>query len=358
MKITFILPGGAHNPSGGFKIVYEYANHLSRAGHKITLIHPAYVGSAIERHPVSALRRALSRYISRLLTLRWKPGRWFTLENNIDIHWIPLIHPAFIPDADAIIATLWLTAEQVHKLPASKGKKFYLVQGIETWGGADDQVIQTWKLPLKKIAISRWIQNELRQAGEESTYIPNGLDFEKFGRDTPITERHPNHISMLYSTLPVKGSKDGIAALIAAKKESPDISAELFGVPSRPDDLPEWIIYHQTPTQPELRSIYNRCSIFIAPSLSEGWGLTASEAMQCGAAVIATRIGGHEEFCIDMQTAILCDPGNTETMKNAIINLIHNGELRENLSLGGHEFISRFTWESSVEKLMQALNEQ
>ncbi|MGB4342854.1 MAG: glycosyltransferase family 4 protein [Moraxellaceae bacterium] len=358
MRITFVLPGGAHNPSGGFKIVYEYANHLSRAGHKVTLIHPAYVGAAIERHPVASLRRAMSRYLSRLVTQRWKPSRWFALEKSVSIRWIPLIHPAFIPDADAIFSTLWLTAEQVSRLPESKGKQLYLVQGIEIWGGADDRVIRTWKLPMRKIAISRWIQGELKDAGAESTYIPNGLDFKKFGCDTAMTERDHARIAMLYSALPIKGSREGIAALIAAKNENPAISAEFFGVPSRPHDLPDWITYHQTPSQTELRAIYNRCSIFIAPSLSEGWGLTASEAMQCGAAVIATRIGGHEEFCIDMKSAVLCEPGNSEAIKDAIIRLVNNTELRKTLSLGGQELISRFTWQSSVEKLMAALNER
>lgn len=357
MKITFVLPGGARNPSGGFKIVYEYANHLSRAGHTITLIHLAYVGSAIERHPAASLRRALSRYISRLLTLRWKPGRWFTLDSNIDSRWVPLIHPAFIPDADVIVATLWLTAEQVHKLPDAKGKKFYLVQGIETWGGADERVKETWRLPLKKISISKWIQTELRKEGVESTYIPNGLDFEKFGIDTPISERNPAHVSMLYSSLPVKGSNDGIAALIAARQMNPAITAEAFGVPPRPECLPEWISYRQTPTQSELRATYNRSALFIAPSLSEGWGLTASEAMQCGAAVIATRIGGHEEFCTHMETAILCEPSNVTELADAITLLSQDHVLRERLSAHGHASIARFTWESSVDSLLQAMTE-
>lgn len=358
MRITFVLPGGGYNPSGGFKIVYEYANHLSHAGHKVTLIHPAYIGAAIERHPVSSLRRIMSRYLSRLVTQRWKPTRWFPLDTSVSIRWVPLIHPAFIPDADVIFSTLWLTAEQVFHLPASKGKQLYLVQGIETWGGADDRVISTWKLPIRKIAISRWIQSELKAAGAESTYIPNGLDFEKFGCDTPMAKRDPARIAMLYSALPIKGSSAGIAALIAARKDNPAISAEFFGVPARPHDLPEWITYHQTPSQTELRAIYNRCSIFIAPSLSEGWGLTASEAMQCGAAVIATRIGGHEEFCIDMQSAILCEPGSTDAIRNAVIELVRNAELRERLSHGGHALISRFTWQSSVEKMMAVLDER
>lgn len=352
LKITFILPGGARHPSGGFKVVYEYANRLARAGHQVTLIHPAYVGTAKARHPASELRRAVSRYFSRLLSRRWQPSHWFTLEKDVRITWVPLLHPAFIPDADIIFATLWLTAEKVALLPDTKGEKYYLVQGLETWGGAADRVFDTWTLPLKKIAVSRWLQDEIIKRGAQAEYVPNGLDTGKFGLDNPLQARRSTHIGMLYSALPIKGSRDGIAALCAAHEKDPRITAELFGVPPRPEDLPAWIIYHQTPKQEQLRALYNRCAIFVSPSHSEGWGLTASEAMLSGTAVIATRIGGHMEFCIDRQTALMCTPGDTAGMASLILQLVGDAPLREKIASAGQALVSRFTWESSTRNLL------
>jgi hypothetical protein len=40
MRITFILPMFLASPSGGFRIVYEYANRLQQRGHRVTLVHP------------------------------------------------------------------------------------------------------------------------------------------------------------------------------------------------------------------------------------------------------------------------------------------------------------------------------
>ena len=39
MRITFILPGLSRYPSGGFKVVYQYANKFAEDGHQVTIIH-------------------------------------------------------------------------------------------------------------------------------------------------------------------------------------------------------------------------------------------------------------------------------------------------------------------------------
>ncbi len=40
MKVTFVLPMYLTSPSGGFKVVYEYANRLAALGHQIAIVHP------------------------------------------------------------------------------------------------------------------------------------------------------------------------------------------------------------------------------------------------------------------------------------------------------------------------------
>ena len=40
----------------------------------------------------------------------------------------------------------------------SHGRRFYLIQHFEDWSGDRDQVLRTWRLPMHKIVISRWLQ--------------------------------------------------------------------------------------------------------------------------------------------------------------------------------------------------------
>jgi glycosyltransferase involved in cell wall biosynthesis len=241
-------------------------------------------------------------------------------------------------------------------MPDLPGEKLYLIQHLETWLGSADQVMATWKAPLKKIVIARWLEKVAHEMGETCHYIPNGLDFTKFGCDLLPEDRNPAHIAMLFShSLPWKGSFDGLSALVALKDKYPDLEAEFFGINERQQDLPSWIVYHQTPSQEELRRIYNRASIFLAPSISEGWGLPPCEAMMCGGAVVATDIGGHREFCTDGDTALLVPANAPDAIAEAVERLINDHELRLRVAQSGNRNIQRFTWDAACDAFERLL---
>jgi glycosyltransferase involved in cell wall biosynthesis len=290
------------------------------------------------------------------LSGNWRPDRWFKLDPEVKLSWIPTMSRVFLPQADAYIATWWTTADRLATFGAMPGRKLYLIQHLETWLGCADQVMATWRLPLEKIVIARWLGKVAEDMGETSHYIPNGLDFTKFGCDVPAEARNPRQVAMLFNqSLAWKGSLDGLAAIMLLKEKYPDLEAEIFGIDARPDDMPSWIVYHQTPAQAELRRIYNSAAIFLAPSLTEGWGLPPCEAMMCGGAVVATDIGGHREFCTDEETALLVPAQAPEAIAAAAARLIDNTELRLKISRNGHSEIQRFTWEVATDAFERVL---
>jgi len=353
LKITFLLPGTGHLPSGGGKVVYEYANHLSRRGHRVTLVHPALV--ATQAGPLQIIKGAIT-YLHRGTAREFRPQKWFRLEPSVRTTWVPTLSSRFIPEGDVVLATAWETAEWVLDYPAEKGEKFYLIQSWETWAGPEDRVRATWETPLNKIVIARWLREMARELGVECSYIPNGIDFAQFGLDKPIETRNPNQLMMLYHTHPVKGSADGLEALYLAKKGLPDLRVTLFGV--SPPDLafPTWIDYRRLPSQQELRSYYNEAAIFIAPSHIEGWPLPPAEAMTCGAALAATNIGGHREYGIDEETALLSSPRNPKKLAENELRLVRDTELRTRIARRGYDNIRNYTWEQAVDSFERLLN--
>jgi glycosyltransferase involved in cell wall biosynthesis len=354
LRVTFLLPAGGTRPSGGFKVVYEYANGLAARGHEVTVIHPAWLPSERNRY-VATLRNRVFGYAVKGALRRWLPDRWFAIDPRVEMLWRPALEPRFIPDADAVIATWWRTAEIAAALPDRKGRKYYLVQHFEQWGGPHERVLATWRLPLTKIVIARWLEQAVRELRERSHYIPNGLDFRAFGLDTLAAQRPPASIAMLYHEYDWKGSHDGLAALHSAKPSVPSLRAELFGTAPRPRGLPEWISYHENPAQPELRALYNRAAIFLSPSWAEGWPLPPAEALACGCALICTDIGGHREYAIDGVTALLSAPRQPGELGRNIVRLARDAELRSALSARGHDFIKQFTWERAIDKLAAVL---
>ena len=191
MKISFILPGLIKIPIGGVKIIYRYAEEISRLGHMVCIISPRKESNQIH-HLLKAGAIKTRDYFHRVEN---KP--YYKTPSGVEHHIIPLPIMKYIPDADAIIATGWQTAGWVNKFPLSKGQKFYFIQGMETWLGKPNKVIETWRFPLQKIVISKWLKNEINKIAETAHGpVQNAIDHKDFFITKPIHERKYN-ISML-----------------------------------------------------------------------------------------------------------------------------------------------------------------
>ncbi len=351
MKITFILPHAGHNPIGGFKVVYEYANAIVNKGHAVSVVHAPNTryGTPLGK---SSLRN-LFVYAGRLAGVRggFRPSKWFTVDPRVKMLWVPSLCEKWVPAADVIIATAWDTSEWVARFQASRGRKYYLIQHQESiFPGVDPvRAMATWKLPLKKIVIARWLEVIARSLGEDSMYIPNGLDMMAFGVDIAPESRASHKLLMLYHDHPWKGSNDGIAALCRAKERVPELEATLFGVPARAPEIPTWINYMQKPTHDVLRKSYNEAAIFVSPSWAEGWPLPPAEAAQCGAALCLTDIGGHREYAVHDMTALLSEPKNHQALAGNIVTLIRDSRKRITLAMQANRNIQQFTWDRSAD---------
>src|SRR5205814_390480 len=71
----------------------------------------------------------------------------------------------------------------------------------------------------------------------------------------------------------------------------------------------------------DLARAHNSASVFVSPSLYEGFGLPAAEAMACGTPVVATTAGAFPEVIVDGETGLLVPPGNALALANAIESL-------------------------------------
>lgn len=352
MRVTFVLPGAGSVPVGGFKVVYEYANRLTKRGHSVTVVHtaqPDRQASTGER-----LKKSV-RFVQRNVDKSYRPN-WFNLRPDVSLLWRATPAAQGVPDADAVIATAWQTAEWVAAYPAVKGRKFYLIQHYETWSGPKERVDATFGLGLRNLVIARWLEEPVRAQGADAAYVPNGLDFGAFGIDTPPENRGVH--AMFYHGADWKGSADGIEALKTVKTQLPELQATLFGAPAAPEGLPDWIRYEQTPSPKKLRELYNESAVFMATSWTEGWGLPGCEALMCGCALAATDVGGHREYAVNNETALLSPPKNPAGLAQNVLKLFQDEDLRLRIAEQGHAYVQRFTWERAVEGLERELTKR
>ena len=257
-----------------------------------------------------------------------------------------------IPDGDAIFATAWHTVASVLRYPSAKGKKCYLIQHYEVWQGPKDLVNATWRSPLHKVVIAKWLRELGEQLGcQDIVYIPNAINHETHRLTRPIEDR-PRQVAMMFSTEQFKGSSDGIRALEIAKRRFPDLKAVFFSTSRAQPCIPGWVEYYRNPPQDFIvNGIFSRSSIFLCPSLSEGWGLPPAEAAACGCAVVSTDNGGVREYLQHGVTGLLSPPGDPESLAENVCLLLENESLRVQLAKACNSFVSRLSWERSADLL-------
>lgn len=88
--------------------------------------------------------------------------------------------------------------------------------------------------------------------------------------------------------------------------------------------------------------LYNACSIFVYPSLYEGFGLPPLEAMKCGIPVIASNIPAIREVTQD--SAILFNPSDINALTENIYSLLNNENKYNALSALALKNASKFSW--------------
>jgi glycosyltransferase involved in cell wall biosynthesis len=364
MRVTFVHPSHTLRPGGGARVVYEYANYMVRQGHTVNLVFPcrldAVTGSLrIWAHHARNWRDWLTALGSA--TIRRRMGqsamRWIYVDPAVRLFFVPALDLQRIPEADAIFATFWRTAEYVLEYPLSKGEKFYLVQEYETWAGPKDRVDRTWLAPLHKVVVSRWLYDIGTAMGATRIrHITNAIDHRQFEITRPNEPRRLALLSM-YSTQKWKGAADAIAVFQKIRDRYPHIDATMFGIEKRNREIPEWVQYVRNPSPDRLRDLYNSHSIYVGASWHEGWGLPPAEAMACGCAFVGTDIGGFREFAIDGRTALLSPPRDRDAMFRNLRSVIDDPNLLSRLRTTGNEHIRKFTWEKSGALLERYLDE-
>jgi glycosyltransferase involved in cell wall biosynthesis len=352
MHVTFVLPGPCRVPSGGPRMILRYASALADAGWPIKIV--MVPGLRPRRGPRRWAR--LARYWFYRSTGGFKPNGWQPVHPAVDLQWWLDLSVHRTEPADVVVATSVQTAEAVAAWPRVAGRKFYFIQGYETWDFSQKRVEQSWQLPMQKIVVSKWLLELVRANGGEAELLPNALDHEAFGRDRPLDERETG-IVFPWHPRPLKGAADVIEASSRLIRAVPDLHVRAYGVDRAPSVVDRSIVdYVRSPAPPVLRQLLNSVQVAVAPSHSEGWGLPACEALQCGCALVATEIGGHREFLQHEKNALLYPPGDVEQLVRSVQRLLGDRQLAERLAQQGIDDLQRLTLATSCQRLMGLLS--
>jgi glycosyltransferase involved in cell wall biosynthesis len=354
MKINFVVPEIVR--SGGIRVIFEFASRLVNKGHNVTLYSPIvpfniYRGSLNLSFSLYRVRT----FVKYLLGNNPLPANIF--EHNFTVKFVPSVTNLFVHDADAVIATAWQTAESVHRLTESKGKKFYLVQDYEIWYGNPIKINESYRLPLNKIVISEYLKNLLKEKfGADSTKLLIGRDYEKFNNRNKVYH-NPRTILFIDHVLENRNTKGAIEILERLKQKYPEIRILCFGL-SKFHRIPEFMEFYENPDDELIVQLYCASDIFLFTSKYEGFGGPPAEAMACKCAVVGNAVGALPEYAINNETAILANPDNPDELYNGICYLLDNEKEVMRISEAGYNHVKKIlNWDNIIDEFEMLLKE-
>jgi len=117
----------------------------------------------------------------------------------------------------------------------------------------------------------------------------------------------------------------------------------------------ENIVFTGFVSEGQLRWLYENCSAYVFPSLSEGFGLPGLEAMSAGATVVSSNATCLHEIYGD--AAEYFDPINVEEMANSIERVLSDNSLRGDLIRRGYTQASKYSWETTAKQTLDLYNQ-
>lgn len=209
------------------------------------------------------------------------------------------------------------------------------------------------------IAVSRYMQECLKEDGIESVYISNATKLFDF---SPIDAQSQN-ILFAGRLEQSKGLQTVIEAIPDIKAKFPRVQLWIAGRGAYQQDLERQVEqlhlgasvhFLGFQNRAELYDLYKRATVVVMPSIwPESFGNVGIEAMSVGRPVIATHIGGTSDWLSDGETGYFILPTDSDAVAQKIVTLFSNPALLERFSHNARAHALKFSIENHVTKILE-----
>ena len=229
--------------------------------------------------------------------------------------------------------------------------------------------------PDRVLAVSPpWVERLAEEFGIEAELVRNGVDARRYrpARDAAERARDRDGLGQRFVVLtvggiePRKGSLtllDGFAALRDLVPERDPLLLIAGGMTlfdyrherERFDTLADELdvaphVRVLGPLEPEaMERLFRAADAFAFPSVKEGFGLVALEALAAELPVVASDLDVFRAFLIDEVSALLVPTGDGAALGRALARLALDPELAGRLRAGGRGIVPRHTWAAAAE---------
>ena len=359
---TFILPGFVPIPPGGYMVVFELSKYLTNRGYKVLIIFLKRMhrnlyniekeeellnkikADSLKSKVSGSLQNTLyTQFLISLIRRRhsFLKTIWFKLSRDSITHSDGTFLSKFsfdnidyfvrkrIPkklETRRLIATAWETSYFVDRFCGCKFK-YYLVQHDEDnpvfSGRLNGLAHKSYDFPLKKIVINKQMQERFSLESPIKITVAAHV----IGKVLNKPEMRNNKVILMQLREGTdKGAGYAIEAARLIKTKRPEIEIISFG--NYRGDLPEFIKHLGFVSNAEYIELFNLATIFVLPSLVEGFSTPVLEAMSCGCVPVATKCGGPENFVEHQVNGLLVSIKDSHGIADEVIWLLENTNRR------------------------------
>jgi glycosyltransferase involved in cell wall biosynthesis len=208
------------------------------------------------------------------------------------------------------------------------------------------------------------ISREFNIPSHRFRIVPNGINTDFF-YPLPGVKRALNQLLVTNSAdTPLKGLRYLLEAVAAVRKER-EIRVVVIGKPKKNGEierlvrelaLGNTVIFTGRIGYEEFARHYAETTMAVIPSLYEGFGMPAGEAMACGVPVISTSGGALPE--VVGNAGVLVPPADADALEQAIIALLDDPQRRRRLGEAGLSRVrNSLTWRHAAEKTVRVYRE-
>ena len=364
MKIALVSPYDFAYPGGVTNHISALEQHFTRMGHQVKVIAPASRAVSIFGDRFIPIGRPYpfpsSGSVVRVpVSLRLGSAIKTTLsEENFDIiH----LHEPFMPMLCSAVLRFSNTAN-VGTFHACQGKPGY------NWA----RPISSWMIRRRLHKLDGRIAVSKAAMGYANKYvpgyyeiIPNGIDLEHFSPDvSPIEEFCDGKLNILFVGRLEK--RKGLNYLVEAykqvKQEIPDCRLIIVGPGTilrrkyerqvKKNGLKD-VTFAGYVAAEELPRYYKTADIFCSPATGhESFGIVLLEAMAVGKPIVASDIEGYASVMAHGVEGLLVPPKDKEKLAQALISLLTDESLRQQMGTKGRLKATEHGWERIAQRVL------
>ncbi|MDP3764875.1 MAG: glycosyltransferase family 4 protein [Nanoarchaeota archaeon] len=220
----------------------------------------------------------------------------------------------------------------------------------------------------KVIAVSNFTKNKIIShygvPSEKIRVVHNAVDFSQHGHDENFEIKKSDKVVLFLGRVTLQKGPDYF--VYAAKKVLEHEKNVKFIIAGTGDmesfiiekaaelGIADKVLFSGFLNQDDVERAYKMADIYVMPSVSEPFGITALEAMKNKAPVIISKQSGVSEVIMH---CLKVDFWDINEISSKIISLLRYKPLHETLKDNGYSEVKKFNWDNPAEKCIEVYNE-